>query len=290
MSKKKKKKVSLLPYFLLAPGLILITIFSFYPFVKNIVSSFSTTTQTGQWISWNGLTNWKMVLNNGQLLTVIKVTFKFAALTLVLTFFSALILALIADGAKKGTRLIQTLFALPMVIATSPTSVIWRFIFRKEGGILNAILGTEIGWILDPRTSLVAVAVVTAWTHMASSFILLLAGLRNVSNDLLEAAKLDGASRFAIATKIKLPIASPQIFYVLFLNIVTAFKTFTQIKLLTGGGPAGKTTTLMYQIYLKGTMGGFFEISCCYSIILFLIIFLVSRIQFACEKKFVHYQ
>lgn len=290
MVNKKKRKVSLLPYCLLIPAIVLLITFSFYPFIKTIVSSFSITTETGQWISWNGLKNWKMVFNNGQMGNIVGVTFKFAALNLLFTFFGALILALVADGAKKGGRLIQTLFALPMVIATSPTSVIWKFIFRKEGGILNAILGTDNAWLLEKGTALTSVAVVASWTHMASSFILLLAGFRNVSNDLIEAATIDGASRFTIATKIKLPIASPQIFYVLFLNLVTAFKTFTQIKLLTGGGPAGETTTLMYMIYQKGTQGGFFEIACCYSVTLFLIIFLMTRIQFACEKKFVHYQ
>lgn len=290
MIKKKKGKISSLPYLLLIPAIALLITFSFYPFIKTIVSAFSITTETGQWIRWNGLENWKMVLDDGQLGKVVGVTFKFAALNMLFTFCGALVLALVADGAKKGGRLIQTLFALPMVIATSPTSVIWKFIFRKEGGILNAILGTDNAWLLETGTALMCVAIVTSWTHMASSFILLLAGFRNVSNDLIEAATIDGASRFTIATKIKLPIASPQIFYVMFLNLVTAFKTFTQIKLLTGGGPAGKTTTLMYIIYQKGTGAGFFEIACCYSIILFLIIFVMTRIQFACEKKFVHYQ
>lgn len=186
--------------------------------------------------------------------------------------------------------MVQTLYALPLVIASAPTSIIWKFILRKEGGILNLLLGTDIAWLLDSRTALGAVAVVTAWSQIAGSFILLLAGFRNVSEELLEAATLDGAGSFTKALKIKIPIASPQIFYVIFLKIITAFKAFGQIRLLTAGGPVGSSTTLMYKVYERGTASGYFELACCYSVILFIIIFTATRIQFLMEKKFVHYQ
>lgn len=288
---KKKKKIPILPYLLLTVPMILLITFCFYPFAKTIISSFSYTTEVGQWLGWAGLENWKMVFEDKEFGMVVGNTFAFAALVLVISLTGSIVFALLADGSRrKGRRLIQTLYALPMVIASAPTSIIWKFIYRKEGGILNTILGTEIAWILDPDTALLAVAIITAWTQIAGSFILLLAGFRNVSDEMLEAATLDGAGPIQKALMIKIPIASPQIFYVIFLKIVTAFKAFGQIRLLTGGGPAGSTTTLMYKIYERGTVGGYFEIACCYSVILFIIIFLMTRIQFALEKKLVHYQ
>mgnify|MGYP002529390344 CR=1 FL=1 len=288
---KKKRKIPILPYFLLLIPLILVTIFSFYPFIKTVVSSFSHTTEVGSWISWAGLENWEMVLTDGAFWQVIRNTFVFAALVLVISFAGSMLFALFADGCKrKGRRLVQTLYALPLVIASAPTSIIWKFILRKEGGILNLLLGTDIAWLLDSRTALGAVAVVTAWSQIAGSFILLLAGFRNVSEELLEAATLDGAGSFTKALKIKIPIASPQIFYVIFLKIITAFKAFGQIRLLTAGGPVGSSTTLMYKVYERGTASGYFELACCYSVILFIIIFTATRIQFLMEKKFVHYQ
>ncbi len=288
---KKKRKIPILPYFLLLIPLILVTIFSFYPFIKTVVSSFSHTTEVGSWISWAGLENWEMVVTDGAFWQVIRNTFVFAALVLVISFAGSMLFALFADGCKrKGRRLVQTLYALPLVIASAPTSIIWKFILRKEGGILNLLLGTDIAWLLDSRTALGAVAVVTAWSQIAGSFILLLAGFRNVSEELLEAATLDGAGSFTKALKIKIPIASPQIFYVIFLKIITAFKAFGQIRLLTAGGPVGSSTTLMYKVYERGTASGYFELACCYSVILFIIIFTATRIQFLMEKKFVHYQ
>ena len=287
----KKKKIPVLPYLLLAIPMLLLITFGFYPFIKTIVSSFSYTTEVGGWLGWAGLDNWKMVVEDKEFGQVMINTFVFAGIILVISLTGSMTFALLADGCRrKGRRVIQVLYALPMVIASAPTSIIWKFIYRKEGGILNTILGTDIAWLLEADTALAAVALVTAWSQIASSFILLLAGFRNVSDDLLEAATLDGAGAFTKAVKIKIPIASPQIFYVIFLKIVTAFKAFGQIRLLTAGGPAGSTTTLMYKVYERGTVGGYFEIACCYSVILFLVIFAATRIQFMTEKKLVHYQ
>lgn len=162
--------------------------------------------------------------------------------------------------------------------------------YRKEGGIINILLGTDLAWLQNGNTAIYAVAFVTAWSQIALSFILLLAGFRNVSDDLLEAATLDGAGPITKALRIKIPIASPQIFYVIFLKIISSFKAFGQIKMLTEGGPSGATTTLMYKVYERGTASGYFELACCYSIILFVIIFVATRIQFLLEKKLVHYE
>ncbi len=286
----KRRKISPLPYLLLFPSLILATMFSFYPFVKTIVSSFSVTTATGEWIRWNGFDNWKVLLSGERFWKVLEITFKFAALNLALTFPGAMILALIGEAKGKGQRLIQTLFSLPMAIASAPAAAVWLFVFRLDGGLLNGLLGTNIAWLADEKTALICVALVTSWTHIPSSFVLLLAGFRNVPNELLEAATLDGANAITKIFKVKLPLASPQIFYVLFVNIITALRTFTQINLLTAGGPGGSTTTLMYEVYYNANTGGLFELACCDAFVMFIVIFVATRIQFLFEDKMVHYQ
>lgn len=288
---KKKRKIPITPYLLLLLPLVSVSAFSVYPFIKTIVSSFSRTTEVGGWISWVGLDNWKMVVEDRTFRNVLGNTFLFATVNLAVSFLGAMVFALLADGVRgKGRRLVQTLYALPLVIASAPTSVIWKFMYRKEGGIINILLGTDLAWLQNGNTAIYAVAFVTAWSQIALSFILLLAGFRNVSDDLLEAATLDGAGPITKALRIKIPIASPQIFYVIFLKIISSFKAFGQIKMLTEGGPSGATTTLMYKVYERGTASGYFELACCYSIILFVIIFVATRIQFLLEKKLVHYE
>lgn len=289
---KKKKKVPVLPYFLMLPAFVLFATFSFYPFMKTFIDSFSVTDEIGRWLGWAGLDNWKNMANDPHFWKIIGNTFIFAGMNLVLTFVSAMILAILGCKRGKGQKIVTTLYALPLAISHTAASAVWIMMFDlpEKGGFINSVLGTRWYWLLEPKTAMLCVAIVTSWSHVAGSYLYLLAGFRNVSDELLEAATLDGANGFVKATKIMVPIASPQIFFVLFLSLVTAFKTFTQIKLLTGGGPNYATTTITTEIYSKAMNTGMFEIACCYSVILFVIIFLVTRIQFFFEKKFVFYQ
>lgn len=291
MKKKNKKPLSVkvLPYVLLSPIYLSICIFSFYPFGKTIVSSFSFTDELGNWIGWAGTTFWKMMFGSESFIKMLKTTLIFAGMNFVMTVGVAMVLSLLSVKRGKFSRLYQTLFALPMAIASATASIVWKFIFNSEGGLLNGWLGTNINWLTNTDTALWMVAIVTSWCHMAHTYLLLLAGFRGVSEDVQEAAIVDGAGGFTRAVRIMIPMASPQIFYVVFLNILMALKTFTQINLMTAGGPAGATTTLMYGIYMR-ILKGEYEYGCCLSIIMFLVIFLFTRIQFLFEKKTVHYE
>lgn len=285
-----RKKVKALPYLLVLPVLLLFLSFTYFPFAKAIAYSFSVTDSSGAFVKWVGPANWIRVLGKESFWDTLLTTLEFAAMNLVLTFSVALIFALLCVKVCKGSRLLQTLFALPMAIASSPAAAIWLFIYRQDAGVLNGILGTGTAWLRDAATALPAVAVVTAWMHIGTSFIFLLVGFRNVPDELLEAATIDGANAFTKSVKIILPIASPQIFFVLFLNITSAFKSFAQIKLLTQGGPANATKTLIYEVYSQAMINGRFETACVYALALFLVIFLTTRIQFILEKWLVHYQ
>jgi len=285
----KKKKVIALPYLLLIPVITASVIFSFYPFFKTIISSFAYTDASGSWTGWAGDTFWKMMFKNQDFWKMLGITMKFAAANFIGTFVMAMLLALLSVKKTKLGKVYQMLYALPVAIASAISSVIWKSFFSANG-ILNSWLGTNISWMVDLERSFWVVTIVTVWCHIAGSYIYLLAGFRGVSEDLIEASMIDGANWFTRAVKIMIPMASPQIFFVLFVNIVNAIKTFTQIKLLTAGGPAKSTTTLMYDIYVRAIEHGEYEYACCLSIVLFVIIFLITRIQFGVEKKFVHYQ
>lgn len=286
----KKKKVSITPYFLVGIPMIPVIMFSFYPFVKTIISTFSVTTEYGKFIKFIGLKNWIRMFTNREFIEMIIRTLKFSGMCLVISFFIAMLFALLTANKGKSSRVHQTLFGMPMIIASAPIAAIWRFVFRQNGGILNSVLGTNVAWLSDTGIVLLIVAVVSSWGHIATNYLYLLVGFRNVSDDLIEASKIDGAGWWTRTMKIMIPMASPQIFYVLFLNIIWSFKVFAQIKLLTGGGPANATNTLIVSIYNRGVVAGQFEYACCEAITLFLFIFVATRIQFAAEKKFVHYQ
>ena len=288
-SPKKKRKINITPYAMLLPTIAFFSIFVFWPFIRSIVLSFAITDAQGNATTWVGLGNYERILGQSNFWKIFDNTFIFAAIVGVGTFSIAMLLAALCIEERKGGRIYQTMYAITMAIASAPAAAIGMFIF-KQSGLLNQILGTEISWLTDADTALYAVAALTIWLRIGSSFIFLLVGFRAVPKELLESAKIDGAGAVTRFFKIVVPIASPQIFFVVFLNITGSFKAFGQIKLLTAGGPASASETLIYSIYKQGILNGRFETACAYSLILFLCIFLVTRIQLLLEKKLVHYQ
>lgn len=289
-SVRKKTKIPILPYLLIFPAMLLFLVFNFYPFLKAIFLSFSMTNKSGAVTKWVGLENWKRVLTKDTFWDVIGITLKMAGINLVFTFTIALIFALLATKKVKFSKCYQTMYALPMAIASSPAAAIFLFIFRQKNGLLNNLLGTSISWTTKMPYALWTVCAMTIWMHVGISFVFLLVGFRNVPEEVLESAWLDGAGPLARIRHILIPMASPQLFFVLFLNISSSFRSFAQIRLLTGGGPANGTKNLIYYIYENAMLNGRFETACVQAVVLFLLIFGITQIQFALEKRTVYYQ
>lgn len=286
----KKKRISILPYILILPAMALFMIFNFYPFLKAILLSFSMTNKQGEVTQWVGLANWVRVLTKDSFWDVIWITLKMAGINLVFTFAIALLFALLATKKVRFSKWYQTMYALPMAIASSPAAAIFLFIFRQKNGLLNNLLGTSISWTTKLPYAFWAVCSMTIWMHVGISFIFLLVGFRNVPEEVLESAWLDGAGPLARIRHILIPMASPQLFFVLFLNISSSFRSFAQIRLLTGGGPANGTKNLIYYIYENAMINGRFETACVQAVVLFILIFSITQIQFVLEKRMVHYQ
>ncbi len=285
-----KGRVKPLPYFLILPAMALFTMFVFYPFIKTIVLSFAVTNKAGEFTTWVGFANWIRVLKNKNFWNVVLITLKMAAINLIFTFLIAMLFALMATKKVRFSKIYQTMYALPMAIASSPAASIFLFIYRQKNGLLNNILGTDFAWTNQMPQAIWSVCAMTIWMHIGVSFIFLLVGFRNVPEELLESALLDGAGPLRRIRHIILPLASPQIFFVLFMDIGSSFKTFAQIKLLTGGGPANQTKNLIYFIYENAIINGRFETACVQAIFLFFMIFIFSGIQFSLEKRMVYYQ
>ena len=284
------RRTAPLPYLLILPTLILFAVFTYYPFLRSLFLCFTLTDKQGQPTQWVGLHNWVRVLSKEAFWDVIKTTLKIATLNLVLTFSTAMLFALMARKTVKFSKFYQTLYALPIAIASSPAAAIFLFIYRQNNGLLNELLGTQIAWTQSMPHAVWAVVAMTAWMQVGVGFIFLLVGFRNVPQELLESACLDGAGPLRRIIHIILPIASPQIFFVLFLNIHSSLRNFAQIRLLTQGGPANQTKTLIYYIYENAILNGRYETACVQALCLFGLIFLVTRLQFLLEKKVVHYQ
>ena len=284
-----RKRIPITPYLMLLPTCLVFGVFVFYPFLRTIYLSFCMTNAVGDIVKWVGLRNFQWLFASRQFWNSLFVSFRFAFLIGVPTFLISFFLALTANKRMRGIRLYETMCALPMAVASAPAAAIWFLIYSSGSGILNYIFQTNVRWLQDRQVAIYAVALVTIWMNAGVSFIFLLTGLRNVPAELLESATLDGAGYFSKLFHITIPMASPQIFFVIFLSITTSFQSFAQIKLLTQGGPTYSTEILVYSIYRTAFQDNRFERACAMSLILFLIIFLITRIQFFVEKKGVHY-
>ena len=285
----RKEHSGLTPYLLLVPSMALFAMFTFWPFLKTIILSFSYTDKKGDFVKWAGIRNYIRVITSSTFPKIMGNTLLFALLVGVFTLQVAMLLALLSASREKGSRLYEVMYSLPMAVASAPAASIFIFLMRKDGGLLNQLLGTDIAWLRDPKWALLAVAFVTVWLSIGSSYIFLLVGFRNVPEDLLESARLDGAGPVRRAFSVLIPVASPQIFFVVFLNISNAFKAFGQIKLLTEGGPNNATNTLIYSMYKNALLNGRYETACVQAVFLFLIIFIVTRAQHALEERTVFY-
>ncbi|WP_304427817.1 carbohydrate ABC transporter permease [uncultured Clostridium sp.] len=285
---KLRKKIE--PYFYLIPTFIIFTLFVFYPFIKTIIMSMSTTNIRGQIKDFIGLENFKEILTSPEFYNSIFVTFKFVLIVAAPSVIIGFLLALLANNKLKGSRIYELMFSLPMAIASAPAAIIWTMIFHPTNGVLNHLLGTQIGWLTNSKFALISVAIVTIWLNIGLNFIFLLTGLRNIPNELIESAAIDGANYLTKVKNIIIPMVSPQMFLVVFMNLINAFQAFGQIKLLTQGGPGDSTNVLVHSIYREAFFNGRFEMACAQALILFVIMMIVTLLQFKFEKKGVHYQ
>lgn len=283
----KRRKFNALPYLLLVPTMFFLVAFTFYPFINCIRLTFYSTDSIGRPGAFIGLRIWKKVLASDEFKRSIANTLRYAGCIGIGTFSLAMIMAFLCTKSVRGSKVYQTMFALPMALATAPIAAIATYIFSKYG-IFNGIVGSSTVW-LSGRTMFPVVVMIVIWAHSGSSFIYLLVGFRNVPDELLECADLDGANPFTKFFRIYLPIASPQVFFVIFLNILSAFKSFAMIKILVGTDDS-ELAVLILKLYSYAFVRERYETGCVYALVLSFVIFLVSRIQFLFEKKAVFYQ
>ena len=283
-----KEKRSAWPYLFLLPVMLTLLTFTFYPFLRSIYLSFFVTDKLGNPKTYVGLDMYKRVFESGGLTESLIDTLKYGSVICVITFLLALVLAYLCVNQTKGTRVYQTMFSMPLAVATAPIAAVGTYIFGRYG-MLNGLLGTSINWLYSDETKFICIVLLVCWCNCGASFIYLLVGFRNVPQEIVESASIDGANAITKFFKIYIPIASPQIFYVVFLNILTAFKSFTMIQILLGTNEDG-LKVLNAQVYQQAFVNGRFETACVYALVLCLLIFLVTRIQFILEKRMVNYQ
>ena len=249
---RRRRREALLGYALVSPALVLFAVFVFYPFARTVwLGLYRTPPFPGLPRSWAGLDQYRHVLTSSDFLNSLKVTLLFALYTVPTGIALGLLLAVLAHQRLRGIAVFRTIFSSTAATSVAVASVIFFTLLNPQVGLLTYYLGRtgQPSLLQNPDWALVAVSVTSIWQNLGLSFILMSAGLQTVPDDLLEAARMDGAGRWLRFRSVILPLLSPTIFFALVVGSIMAFQAFGQIDLLTQGGPLGKTNVLVYAIY-----------------------------------------
>ena len=273
------------PYLYLVPVMILFILFVFWPFVKTIQLSFARTTPLGQVAQYVGFDNYTNIFTDGTFLNSLVTTLKFSVMRVILSIVIGFILAIISTEKIRAKGFFRTVYALPMAISAAAASVVFMFIFHSSLGILNKVLGTHIGWLTDKKYALIAVTIVSVWMAIGMNFIYLTAAIQSVPSELYESVALDGANFFQKHRHVTIPSISPTLFFLLIINVINSVQAYAEFKMMTQGGPAESTNVIVYEIYQEAFINSRFGVACSESVILFVILIILTALQFRLEKK-----
>lgn len=293
-----KKKIRMNNFYkgmlFLLPSIILFSVFLFYPLFRTIYLSFFLTKASGDTTIFVGLENYVNMFASPLFLKSMKSTFLFVFYTVPTTIIISLFLAVIANEKLKGIGFFRTIFSSTMGVSVAAASVLWLYLFNPTMGLFNQILdvfGFEaIGWLTDPKWALLAVSATTIWMNIGFTFLILFSGLQSIDSSLYESAEIEGAGYFYKLRRITIPMLSPTLFFVITVTIINAFQSFGQIDILTQGGPINETNLLVYSIYREAFVNYRFGSASAQAIVLFILILLMTLLQFKLGERKVHYQ
>lgn len=293
-----KKKIRMNNFYkgmlFLLPSIILFSVFLFYPLFRTIYLSFFLTKASGDTTIFVGLENYVNMFASPLFLKSMKSTFLFVFYTVPTTIIISLFLAVIANEKLKGIGFFRTIFSSTMGVSVAAASVLWLYLFNPTMGLFNQILdvfGFEvIGWLTDPKWALLAVSATTIWMNIGFTFLILFSGLQSIDSSLYESAEIEGAGYFNKLRRITIPMLSPTLFFVITVTIINAFQSFGQIDILTQGGPVNETNLLVYSIYREAFVNYRFGSASAQAIVLFILILLMTLLQFKLGERKVHYQ
>jgi ABC-type sugar transport system permease subunit len=278
----------------LLPSIILFSVFVFYPMFRTIYLSFFLTDQNGNPAIGVGFENYTYLMESTPFINSMKATGLFVLYTVPIGILLALFFALLANEKLKGIGFFRTIYASTMGISVAAASVIWLFMFNPSMGMFNRILSLlnlpQIQWLLDPQWALLSVSISTIWMNIGFSFLILLGGLQNIDEHLYESSRIDGAGYFYRLRRITLPMLSPTLFFIITISLINAFQSFGQIDILTKGGPSASTNLIVYSIYREAFVNYQFGTASAQAVVLFIIILIVTILQFKLAERRVHYQ
>lgn len=288
-------KENLAGYAFVAPAVLFFTVFVGLPILVNVtLLSFADFSLMGDF-EWVGFENFRDVFSDPATPTILLNTLKLFAVLAPVHIIGGLVVASLINAVRN--RFFHTVFRVslyfPMVVTTASVAIVWGYLYDTDFGVFNWVLEQfgidKIRWLGDSHWALLSIAVFSAWKFIGNAFLYYYIGLRNVPESYMEAAQIDGASKWTAFFRIKIPLLTPTIFFVVTTTLINCFQVFDEPYFLTNGGPGVSSQTLAMQIYRKGFGQYHFGYASALGVILFVIVIVVTLIMFGTQKKWVTY-
>ena len=277
----------------LSPSLLVFTVFVFVPLLRSIQLSVYSTNPLGQMRDFVGLEYYRRLFADRQFYNSIRVSAVFAIYTVTLTVLFALGLSLLGNIRIRGITVFRTFFSTTIAVSGATASLIFLLLFNLSNGVFNYLLDVlglpRVPWLTNETSALFSVSLVTIWLALGLNTIIMLAGMQGIPDELYEAARIDGAAFWSQFRHVTLPLLSPTLFFLIVIDTLAALQAFTQINVMTRGGPVNATQTLVYAIYRQFYFNGNYGYAAAQSVILLVIMLALTSIQFFGLERRVYY-
>jgi multiple sugar transport system permease protein len=286
------KKETLWAFLFLSPKIIGLILFTLGPVIASFLLSFTNWDLVSKPI-WVSFDNYKHLLNDETFIKALTNTLYYTIISVPLGMTVSLLLAIAMNQKIKGILAFRTAFFIPVISSMVAISLLWRYIYNSQYGLLNYFLGL-IGippqnWLGNIKLAMPSLILMCVWKGLGQNMMIWLAALQGIPEELYEAARIDGASKGQQFKNITLPLLSPTTFFMLILGIIGSFQVFESSYVMTNGGPANATLTIVLYLYSNAFEWLKMGYASAMSYILALIIFVITLIQFNYQKKWVHY-
>jgi ABC-type sugar transport system permease subunit len=284
-------------YLFLLPSLIIFIVFTFFPAAYSLVVSLFRWNMPGTPV-FVGVENYVYLFTDAVEAPIFWRSFFntfYFALGVPINLAVSLLIALLLNRRLRGVGVYRTVFFLPTITSMVAVSVVWLWLFHPaQYGLFNSFL-VQLGlpiqrWLRDPVLAMPCLIAIGVWYGMGYNIIIFLAGLQSIPRTYYEAAMIDGAGQVSLFRYITWPLLGPTLFFVLTVGMINSLKAFTEIDVMTQGGPLNSTTTLAYYLYQNAFQ--FFQMgkASAVAVLLFIMLFLLTWIQFRFVDRSVHYE
>jgi raffinose/stachyose/melibiose transport system permease protein len=288
LNKKKWKEAGLFTLFV-GPVLLAFILIVLIPFFTGIYYAFTDWNGVTGSVKWVGLDNFKYLFTEDkQFQQSFILTTKYTVVAIILTNLIGFGLALLVAQKLKTKNFLRTVFFMPNLIGGLILGFIWQFIFVKGFASIGQLTGIsvfELAWLGDAKTAFWGIVIVSVWQGAGYIMIIYIAALQNVPQELIEAARIDGANRFQVLRHITMPLVAPAVTICLFLTTASSFKVFDANLSLTNGGPFKSTEMLALNIYTEAFVNNRYGIGEAKALIFFIVVAAITVLQVSISKK-----